>query len=185
MKKAFFDTVEEFVEYLTERYDVIINKDADVSIIAKYEEARKIIKSLMFEDWNLRHIELYDVSYNNYDDEFVISLSSIDEDYEVWCEPMKKDFGYIFNDSTEVYVLDNCSSKVLSYCTGVRNFELTIGELCGSMCNNECCGCCNCEEHNSDMSGFSVNHSDEDGYCSYSFYSTNKDLVNELARLFK
>ena len=101
---------------------------------------------------------------------------------------MKKSFGYVYGDSVEIYVLDNCSSKVIPYCNGLRNIETTIGELCGSMCEYECCGCCDCDdcdEHDNDMHGFSVNYSDEDGYCSYSFYSTDKDLVNELALLFK
>ena len=36
-----------------------------------------------------------------------------------------------------------------------------------------------------DMHGFSVNKSDENGWSSYSFYSTDLNLVNEMARLFK
>ena len=40
-------------------------------------------------------------------------------------------------------------------------------------------------ESDGDMHGFSVNHSDENGYSSYSFYSTDLSLVNEMAKLFK
>lgn len=36
-----------------------------------------------------------------------------------------------------------------------------------------------------DMHGFSVNRSDENGWSSYSFYSTDLNLVNEMARLFR
>ena len=36
-----------------------------------------------------------------------------------------------------------------------------------------------------DMHGFSVNRSDDNGYSSYSFYSTNMDLVEYMARLFR
>ena len=36
-----------------------------------------------------------------------------------------------------------------------------------------------------DMHGFSVNRSDENGYSSYSFYSTDMDLVEYMARLFR
>ena len=40
-------------------------------------------------------------------------------------------------------------------------------------------------ELDGDMHGFSVNHSDENGYSSYSFYSTDMDLVEQMARLFR
>lgn len=40
-------------------------------------------------------------------------------------------------------------------------------------------------EPDGDMHGFSVNRSDENGYRSYSFYSTDKNLVNEMVKLFR
>ena len=40
----------------------------------------------------------------------------------------------------------------------------------------------NADDH---MHGFSVNRSDENGYSSYSFYSTDMDLVEYMARLFR
>lgn len=40
-------------------------------------------------------------------------------------------------------------------------------------------------ESDGDMHGFSVNQSDENGYSSYSFYSTDMDLVEYMARLFR
>ena len=40
-------------------------------------------------------------------------------------------------------------------------------------------------ESDGDMHGFSVNQSGENGWSSYSFYSTDLNLVNEMARLFR
>lgn len=40
-------------------------------------------------------------------------------------------------------------------------------------------------ESDGDMHGFSVNRSDENSYSSYSFYSTDMDLVEYMARLFR
>ena len=40
-------------------------------------------------------------------------------------------------------------------------------------------------ESDGDMHGFSVNQSDENGYISYSFFSTDMDLVEYMARLFR
>ena len=39
-------------------------------------------------------------------------------------------------------------------------------------------------ESDGDMHGFSVNHSDDCGNYYYSFYSTDKDLVSEMAKMF-
>lgn len=40
-------------------------------------------------------------------------------------------------------------------------------------------------ESDGGMHGFSVNRSDDNGYSSYSFYSTNMDLVECMAKLFR
>lgn len=40
-------------------------------------------------------------------------------------------------------------------------------------------------ELDGDMHGFSVNRSDDNGYRSYSFYSTDRELVDQMARLFR
>lgn len=40
-------------------------------------------------------------------------------------------------------------------------------------------------ESDGDMHGFSVNQSDENGYSSYSFYSTDRDIVEYMAKLFR
>ena len=40
-------------------------------------------------------------------------------------------------------------------------------------------------ESDDNMHGFSVNRSDENGYSSYSFYSTDMDLVEYMTRLFR
>ena len=40
-------------------------------------------------------------------------------------------------------------------------------------------------EPDGDMHGFSVNRSDDNGYSSYSFYSTDMDLVECMAKLFR
>lgn len=192
MERLFFEDIESFVDEITENYDSIINEDETISIIAKYEEARKIIKELVFLDWNLRDITLIDNAYGEYDDEYVISLSSTPERYEVWCEPMKKYFGYLDAECFEVYVLDNCSSKVIPHCYGEENYEVTIGECCEPACD-ECCGCCDCDcdgeelyvDEFNGMHGFEVHRSDDDGYCKYTFYSSDKDLVTRLAEILK
>lgn len=163
----------------------------DVAIVAKYEETRQIIRELVSFGYDLRSIHLEDNCYGGYDAEYIISICNIDGEDEIWCEPMLREDGYILDESTVIYVLDNCSSKVIPYCNGKVVYEVSVGE---DECDcNECCGCCECDEDDKelaiesdgDMHGFSVNHSDENGYSSYSFYSTDRNLTEMMAKLFK
>ena len=71
-------------------------------------------------------------------------------------------------------------SEVLIHLVSEHIIEVGIGE--------DACSCDECEcackkdihvEADVDMHGFSVNHSGENGWSSYSFYSTDMDLVNK------
>lgn len=41
---------------------------------------------------------------------------------------MLREKGYITDDSPVMYILDNCSSKVIPYCQGKTIYEVTVGE---------------------------------------------------------
>ena len=113
-----------------------------MAIIAKYEEARQIIKELLCLGYDIHSINVIDEEYGEYDAEYIISLY----DDEVWCEPMLRENGYLTDDSPVMYILDNCSSKVIPYCKGNTVYEVTVGDYeCG--CNE----CDDCEE------GFTIN----------------------------
>lgn len=130
LKTLKFEDYESFVDMATDDFDAINEDDKDIAIVAKYEDARQIIKELMLADWNIRFITGLECSeFGGYDDEFVIHLTAIDEDYEVWCEPMKQESGNcIFVEATHIFILDNCSSKVIPYCEGLLMSEVEIGD---------------------------------------------------------
>lgn len=187
MQNVYFEAYEDLACDIADKYDSLNSNEEykDVAVIAKYEEARQIIKELMCIGYDLHSIVMHDVEYDGYEAEYIISLY----DDELWVEPMMRESGYITDDSPIMYVLDNCSSKVVPYCKGKIIFEVTVGEE--EYDCDECCGCCECNndkeisiESDGDMHGFSVNRSDENGYSSYSFYSTDLNLVNEMAKLF-
>ena len=134
MKNIYFDDFEDFACTVADTYDSLKGEDyEDVAIIAKYEEARQIIKELLCLGYDIHSVEIHDDLWENYDAEYVISLY---ED-EVWCEPMLRENGYIEEDAPVIYVLDNCSSKVIPYCKGKTVYEVTVGE--------EACSCDECE----------------------------------------
>lgn len=125
MKNLYFDYFEDFVCAVADTYDSLDGEDfEDVAIIAKYEEARQIIKELICIGYDISNIELHEVDWDNYDAEYIISLY----DNSIWCEPMLRENGYIEEYSPVIYVLDNCSSKVIPYCKGKTVYEVTVGD---------------------------------------------------------
>ena len=124
MKNLYFDDFEDFACAVADTYDSLKCEDfEDVAIIAKYEEARQIIKELICIGYDISNIELHEVDWDNYDAEYIISLY----DNSIWCEPMLKENGYIEEESPVIYVLDNYSSKVIPYCKGKNVYEVTVG----------------------------------------------------------
>ena len=178
MENLYFNDFEDFSCVIADTYDALDYDEEDVAIIAKYEEARQIVKELACIGYDLHSIDIDD-EVDGYNAEYIITLY----DNEIFCEPMLREKGYITDDSPVIYVLDNCSSKLIPYCKGKTVYEVSVGDdECGC---NECDDCeCACKkdihvEADGDMHGFSVNHSGENGWSSYSFYSTDMDLVNK------
>ena len=139
MQNVYFEDYEDLACDVADKYDPInkLEEYKDVAIIAKYEEARQIIKELMCIGYDLYSIVMHDVEYDGYEFEYIISLY----DDEIWVEPMMRESGYITDDSPIMYVLDNCSSNVIPYCKGKPVFEVTVGE---EEC--DCDECCVCKE---------------------------------------
>ena len=140
MQKLHFDDCEDLVCNAVAIFGAIRenNEYNDVAFVAKYEEARQIIKELVSFGYDLRSVHLEDNCYDGYDAEYIISICNIDGEDEIWVEPMLREDGYILDESTVIYVLDNCSSKVIPYCNGTVVYEVAIDDECDC---DECCGC--------------------------------------------
>ena len=135
MKRLEFYDYEEFACAVADIYDSLKGEDfEDVAIIAKYEEARQIIKELLCLGYDIHSLEIHDELWENYNSEFIISLY----DNELWCEPMLRENGYIDEESPIIYVLNNCSSKVIPYCKGKVVYEVSVGD------DEDGCDCSEC-----------------------------------------
>ena len=183
MQNIYFEDYSDLACDIADKFDMVKDDFGDIAIIAKYEEAKEIIAELVCIGYSLESIEIDRPEWRNYYDEYLISLNFDG----IWCQPMKVDGKYITDDSTITYILDNCSSAVIPHCKGKVVFEVgIIDEECDC---DECCGCCECDNDNTEITedthGFTVSNSDENGYYSYSFYSTDKNLVAEMAKRFK
>lgn len=125
MENLYFYDFEDFACDIADKYESIRDDDYnDIAIVAKYEEVKQIIKELLCIGYDLHSIEMQDAEWDGYDSEYIVSLY----DNEIWCEPMLRESGYITDDSPFMYVLDNCSSKVIPYCQGKAVYEVSIGD---------------------------------------------------------
>ena len=151
MKNLYFDDFEDFSCTVADTYDALDYDEEDVAIIAKYEEARQIVKELACIGYDLHSIDIDD-EFDGYNAEYIITLY----DNEIFCEPMLRENGYLTDDSPVMYILDNCSSKVIPYCKGKNVFEVTVGE--------DDCDCDECEGYT--VNGEPVTKEEFDSYVS-------------------
>ena len=145
MKRLEFNDYEEFACEVADTFDDIRKNDDfdDIAIIAHYDEAKHIIREILCLGYDINSIELKNPELGYYDVPYVISVCGIDSENEVWCEPMIRDNGgYINDESSIIYVLDNCSSEVLKHLDSECIFEVGIDYECD---------CDDCEE------GFTIN----------------------------
>ena len=116
-----FEDVYEFCEAMdsefNRRYYASKSDEAvDISIFAKYDNARKIINFLTDYDYELANINFNDPETDGYEDEFLITLCSRISNHdtpEIWVEPAKRKDGYLLNEADATYILDECSSALL------------------------------------------------------------------------
>ena len=141
MERLEFNDYEEFACEVADTFDDICKNDDfdDIAIIAHYDEAKQIIREILCLGYDLNTIELKNPELGYDDVPYVISVCGIDSEYEVWCEPMVRDNGeYIDDESSIIYVLDNCSSEVLKHLDSECIFEVRIGDDACDECECAC-----------------------------------------------
>ena len=145
MRNLYFEDYEDFACTVSDVYDRVKSDDKynSVDVVAKYEDAKEIIRELVGIGYGIAFInELANPEWDGYDDAFVISLL----DDEIWCEPVKRKDGYIFVEADVVYIFDDCNSKIIPKIKSDEVYEVEIGNE-----YYECDECDECEE------GFTVN----------------------------
>lgn len=158
MDRLEFEDYEEFACDITDLFDVIDNEFGDVSIIAKYDEAKEIIKELLYLGYNVASVELHREEFENYYDEYIVSLNFDG----VWCEKFKRDTGYFNDESNVTYIMDNCSSAVIPYCKSESLYEVSVKDVDDSESYNEGSE----TEHTYTVNGKTVNKETFDAYVS-------------------
>lgn len=159
----------------------------DVSIIAKYNEAKEIIRALICLGYDIASLDIHVAEFEKYYDEYIISISH-DEKFEapiIWCEKFKRDTGYISDCSSVTYILDNCNSKCLRKITTPIQYEVCIGS--DELDNTDEFTKVVKNDIGSTVGFVKDWKTNTDGVKStstYSFFSDSEDLVTEIANKF-
>ena len=147
-----FEYIEEFVDCLVN--EVENDEDKFVTVIAKFDEAKEILKELMtYDDVNFESLQIESPIMDNYFDEFVLSLWMNDGVLEIGCEKLKNEDGEYTNPcGDEVFLFDDCSSKIIPLCDGSELYFVNIDDKCD--CDEECgCECfCDCHKEDKELS---------------------------------
>lgn len=152
MEQLDFCGYEDLVEeILNELQYVKFEGCGSISVIAKYDDAVKVVEGLICNNVRLNAITLLEPElYSGYNKEFVITV----DNYGVSAEPMWRDAygnrpaGYLYDESTICYVFGNCHQKILDHIDYAVAFEVNILD-CEECCDN--CGEC-CDEHKQEKS---------------------------------
>lgn len=157
----------------------------DVACIADYYTTRELLSCLIMVsngELDLNEIELHE----DMDDEYLLIL----DDFGLWVYYMKIDDDYMIYDNDIVLVSNSCNMKVLNSNINENCEMLFFSQEDEEECH---CGKCDCDntchkeedkeedkEENEEVKGFTFNVHDDNGSTSYSFYSSDLELVERM-----
>lgn len=171
-----YDSIEEFCEEVNECIETVHNTNEDkyVSVVAKYEEAKEIIRELIYYDYEIAQIEVNDPNWDDYDAEYEISVIN----GKIFCSKMKSNDKYLASYASVVFFMEDVNSKCIkSFLESVFEYEVQIDDDCDCNIEDEdyedgdFSSLLPCYEDDG-LHGFTYSRSDDSGYVSHSFYST-------------
>ena len=171
-----YESIEEFCEEVNECIEEVncANKETFVSVVAKYNDAKQIIRELVFYGYEIAFIEINNPTWDNYNDEYEIYVI----DKNIYCSKMKRNNKYLESFASIVFFMEDVNSKCIkSFTESVFEYEVQIDDDCDCNIEDKDCEdgdsssflpCC----ENDGLHGFTYSRSNDNGYVSHSFYST-------------
>lgn len=194
-KTICYDDIFEFCEdvdssFLRKYYAAMKdNSTVDITIAAKYDTSRKIINILTDYGFEIANIDFHDAICDGYKDEFVIFLCyglNHSNAMEIWCKPAKRENGYIIFDGDEIYIFDECNSKIMNkvesndvYIVELHNeIEKEYDDFTDDLELGNCNGDCeSCHEYN-------VNDDTDDEYVNLKLTKDEAETLHKLYHVF-
>lgn len=122
-----YDLIEEFCEELNDCIEEVncANEDKYVSVVAKYKEAKEIIRELIYYDYEIAQIEVNDPNWDDYDAEYEISVIN----GKIFCSKMKRNNKYLESFASIVFFMEDVNSKCIkSFPESVFEYEVQIDD---------------------------------------------------------
>lgn len=185
-----YNSIEEFCEELNECIEEVnyASKKTFVSVVAKYNDAKQIIRELVFYGYEIAFIEINDPTWDNYNDEYEIYVI----DKNIYCSKMKRNNKYLESFASIVFFMEDVNSKCIkSFTESVFEYEVQIDNEHYERCcerNHDCDSTLRPIEEDGDVHGFTYSKNTDNGYESHSFYSTDPimsyDLIQNIAKIW-
>ena len=189
-----FEYVEEFAEYIVEKVEN--DEDLFLTVVGKFENIKDIIKEMFTIAYvNFDYINLVAPDFDGYTDEYILDCWCEDGVVQIGCEPAKRDGKYLNIGGDEVYLLEECSSKIIGLYEDLDLYFVNLDEEydCEEDCD-ECCACdCHCGDScveysktdDGELHGFTASKSTDNGYHSYSFYTSDNLSKSDIHDMLK
>lgn len=208
MDSKVFESYEDFACEIVQKMQYV--EDA-IDIVCFYEDARTMIRELILTGaCTVGCVDIHDPEWKGYDKEYYITVSKvIDDEWTIWCEPAMREHetDYIYGEADICYLFDNCSSRIIKRIKSSLCYETTIADKDDFECDGDCANYDLNENQDidsyfnhtkvqhkpktenikmdDDMKGFTISTSDDYGYSSFSFHSTDESLVKEMLKNYK
>lgn len=196
-----FKTYEDLAYEVIEKMPFV---ESTIDIVCFYKEARQIMRELILTGaCTIGNMDLFEPEWNGYDDEYYLSVSKMGDEWQIWCQPaFDKDEGvYLYGEADICYIFGDCNSRILRRLRTLIVYETHVDEM-DEEYEDDICMCPECcaeremnnkkssiphsdIEMDDDMKGFTISSSDDYGYSSFSFHSTDESLVKEMLKMYK
>ena len=193
-KDLYFEYIEDFADYIIEKVEE--DEELFISVVGKFEEIKNIIKEIFYiAEVDFESINIESPIIDGYEDEYVLDCWCNDGVVQIGCEPAKRDSEYLNLAGDETYLLEDCSSKIIPLCKDSDLYFVNIEDECD--CDEECDECCPCDCHCGDscveysktddgeLHGFTASKSTDNGYHSYSFYTSDNLSKSDIHDILK
>lgn len=184
-----FEYIEELADYIVEKVED--DEDLFVTVVGHFEEIKNVIKEIItISEVDFEKINIQSPDLNDYSEEYVLDCWCDKGVVQIGCEPVKKENRYSRLTGDETYMFDTCSSKLIALCEGSELYFIHIDDEYD--CDDECCVECGDKSHcrrvdrndendcveystsdSGELHGFSASRTDDKGFYSYSFYTSD------------
>lgn len=187
MEIVSFDDIDDVYGLVIDEMTELEDPTEYVAVYGKVDLIKELFTTMISDGYEFGYADFDTLDEMHKDTVYMIFIR---ENGVISVEPAYGKDGVVMGHDAKVaiFYMDDCKQDVIDYCVN-RDMEVVLFDFEDDECD-ECCNCCQCDsdvpiETDGNMHGFNVSNTDDDGYRAFSFYSTDLDLVKEMAKMFK